>query len=313
MNWQCIRIRAKKEAEDLLVAELSLIYDQAIQVEDSSLLFEQAKESTNWELVDLSGQIETEDVVILLHYPMDDSLEEWSQRFDHIIKTFEKQYGTHLILDVTEEVVEDQDWSIEWKKGYKPFRLTKHIVVKPSWESYKEKEGEIIIEIDPGMAFGTGTHATTSLCANLLEQITWDQQTVLDVGCGSGILSMVAAKCGARSVDAIDIDPDAVRTASENIRSNQLEQTVHVKEADLLKGITQQYDIVVANILADVIILLLENVTTVLKPEGILILSGIINTKAEEVKDALHTHGFMVIEELEMEDWVALKARRVNG
>jgi ribosomal protein L11 methyltransferase len=212
---------------------------------------------------------------------------------------------------------EDKDWINNWKTYFKPFRASKDIVIKPTWEEYqKEKESDILIEIDPGIAFGTGSHETTKLCIQALDQYVKEGDSVLDVGCGSGILSIAALKLGAKHATAIDIDEVAVKVAAENMAVNHIPENAYTLfDGDLL---TNQYikvragighDIVVANILADVIIPLTGMIRPHLKAGGLYITSGIIDTKEAEVQKALTDAGFQILQTNHLGEWCCILAK----
>jgi ribosomal protein L11 methyltransferase len=205
----------------------------------------------------------------------------------------------------------DEDWKNNWKKYFKPVKITERITVKPSWEPYsKESDDELIIEIDPGMAFGTGTHPTTSLCIKLIEKyIKNGSKKVLDIGCGSGILSIAAALLGANEVIGVEIDPNAVAVAKENVAKNSLDSVIHIIEGDLTKDIDNKSDIVVANLMAGLVIRLSENVAEHLNKGGIYISSGILIEKQDQVISAIRACGFEVIEIVEDGEWCAIVAQ----
>ncbi|WP_026674634.1 50S ribosomal protein L11 methyltransferase [Alkalihalobacterium bogoriense] len=207
--------------------------------------------------------------------------------------------------------VEEEDWATAWKKYYKPVKVSNSITIIPTWEEYTPvREDECIIELDPGMAFGTGTHPTTVLCIQALEKWMKKRDTVIDVGTGSGVLSIAAAKLGAKSVLALDLDDVAVKSAQTNVELNQVEHIVSVKQNNLIEGIHESKDVIVANILAEIIVRFVEDAAKVLKQDGIFITSGIIQRKKQEVKDALLAHQFTIEEIIEMEDWVAIIAKK---
>jgi ribosomal protein L11 methyltransferase len=214
-------------------------------------------------------------------------------------------------LAVSTGTVKETDWSENWKKYYKPFKAGRHIVVKPTWEAYSPNSGETVIELDPGMAFGTGTHETTRMCVEYIEEYVMEGASVLDVGCGSGILAVAAAKCGAKSVLALDRDPVSVRTAEENIALNGCTDAVKAKASDLL-GSAGDFtaDVVVANIIADIIIRLTPAVAGHLKADGVYITSGIIASRLDDVTDALAANGYTVLGIKEMGEWRAVAAKR---
>ena len=195
------------------------------------------------------------------------------------------------------------------KEFFKPKKISEHIVVKPTWEEYEAKEGESVIEIDPGAAFGTGTHETTSLCIKFLEKYVKEGDMVLDVGAGSGILSIAAAICKAKDVLGIEIDPVAVEIAEQNIEINNYSQNVKVRYGDLTKGIDYKANVVVANLMADLVILLSKDVVKHLEKGGIFISSGILLEKKEIVSEAIIDAGLEVIEIMEDGMWCAIVAK----
>ena len=205
--------------------------------------------------------------------------------------------------------VDDTDWKDNWKEYFKPAHITDRLVVKPLWETYVSKPGELVIEIDPGMAFGTGTHATTAGCMKLMEKYLKAGDKVLDVGCGSGILAIAAGLLGAGEVLGVEIDPVAVPIARENVEINGLSQLVKVEEGDLTKGLNYTADLVVANLMADLIIILSPDIPRHLKPDGYYIVSGIILEKKDEVWGALEACGFRIIDEFKDDTWCALAGR----
>lgn len=213
-------------------------------------------------------------------------------------------------LSIETVIVNDESWKDNWKEYFKPTKITGKIVIKPTWESYeKTAEDEIIIEIDPGMAFGTGTHPTTTLCIRLLEKYIEVTDVVLDVGCGSGILAIAAALIGVKQVKAVDIDPVAVEVAQENIALNNLTSLIHVVEGDLTKGLNFKADIVVANLMADLVMLLSDDIAKHLKGKSIYISSGILIEKKVMVAEAIRKCGFEIVEILEEDQWCAIVGR----
>lgn len=182
-------------------------------------------------------------------------------------------------------------------------------MIKPTWEDYEAGEKELVIEIDPGMAFGTGTHETTSGCIQLMEKYMKPGDKVLDVGCGSGILSIAAALLGSRDILAIDIDPVAVEVTRENVELNNVSEYVDARYGDLTKGVSYRADIVVANLMADLVMMLTEGVAKHLEDGGIYISSGIIDFKEEEVCETLKRCGFEIIEILKKGEWCTVAAR----
>lgn len=211
-------------------------------------------------------------------------------------------------LDVTLEAVQDEDWAENWKQYYKPMRVGKHLVIKPGWEAFDAGPNDLVIELDPGMAFGTGTHETTRLCLELLEA-WYTEGPVLDVGTGSGILAIAAAKLGAKDVLAVDIDPVAVNVADENVRINNLSGRVRVAEGDLVQGVGGTYSFACANILADIIIALAGPIRAHLVPDAVFVCSGILIEREDDVVAALTGAGFELLEARHLGAWTALAAR----
>lgn len=212
----------------------------------------------------------------------------------------------------TNEVVEEA-WATAWKKYYHPVRISRYLTIVPSWENYQaEQAEEKIITLDPGMAFGTGTHPTTRLTLQALEVYLRGGETVLDVGTGSGVLSIASKHLGAETVYAYDLDEVAVRSALENMQLNPIAQDVHVQANNLLTGVEIVADVIVANILADIILLMIPDAWRLLKPEGTLIVSGIIEAKKQLVVEAMQTQGFEIDQVFTQKDWVAIAFKKAE-
>jgi ribosomal protein L11 methyltransferase len=220
--------------------------------------------------------------------------------------------------------VHEDDWADAWKQYFKPIAVTDRLTIKPTWEDYTPRADELIIELDPGMAFGTGTHPTTMLCLKALESSISGGEQIIDVGTGSGVLAIGAIKLGASKVLALDLDPVAVTCARENIVQNGLEDVIESRLSDLLgvlhkgekdaeMGVHPPVDIVVANILAEIILLFLSDVMEVLKPGGIYITSGIYKNKEMLVEAGLLAAGFEIIDVLRQEEWIAFVAGKPKG
>lgn len=207
---------------------------------------------------------------------------------------------------VTVSEVAESDWATAWKKYYHPVRITRFLTVAPSWENYTGDKLESVIRLDPGMAFGTGTHPTTRLSLQALETVIRGGEKVIDVGTGSGVLSIAAKYLGADQVLAYDLDEVAVKAALENMALNPVAEDVQVAANDLLQGVTEAADVIVANILADIIIRLLPDAWRLLKDQGRLILSGIIEDKKDLVLEEAYALGFEVDQLLQQADWFAL-------
>lgn len=208
---------------------------------------------------------------------------------------------------ISKEVYEE-DWANNWKKYYKPTKIGEKIIIKPIWEEYKENAGEIVVEIDPGMAFGTGTHETTRMCIEALEKYVSNDTTVFDIGTGSGILAISAAKLGAGKVIGVDLDPVAVDSAKENASYNKL-NNIEILYGNLMDVVNGKAEIIVANIIAEIIVVLSEDVKKSLLPNGYFITSGIIREREKMVTDKLISLGFKIEEINTQGEWVCIVAK----
>ncbi len=210
---------------------------------------------------------------------------------------------------VTSEKVNDEDWQNNWKQYYKPTKVGERIVVKPIWEEYLVKDDEVVVELDPGMAFGTGTHETTRMCIKALEKYVSGDQVVFDIGTGSGILSIAAAKLGAKHSVGVDLDPVAVESAIKNVSYNNLDN-IEILLGDLMEVVKGKANIVVANILAAVIMFLSEGVRDFIVDGGYFVASGILNTQRDMVVNKLESLGFSIKEVMEDGEWICIIAEK---
>lgn len=200
----------------------------------------------------------------------------------------------------------DDDWKDEWKKYFHTVNITDNIIIKPSWDDYEASEGETVIEIDPGMAFGTGTHETTALCVEFLEKYVSGKKKLLDIGCGSGILMLIGKRLGAEKVVGIDIDSNVKDVVIENFEKNNIKDNYEIIIGDLVEDINEKYDLVVSNILVDVLTELLENIEKTLEKGATVIFSGIIKDKEEEFLRKTKEHNLVEIDRNEKNNWVSL-------
>lgn len=212
-------------------------------------------------------------------------------------------------LEIETTVVDDGQWKDSYKEHFKTIDLTDNIIVKPSWEPVPENNTKKVLELDPGMAFGTGDHATTSMCAVLMDEAGCEGKKVLDIGTGSGILAIAADLLGASDILGVDIDPSAVEVAIENAEANGCGDNVRFIEGDLTKGIDFRADIVVANLMAEMVVMLISSVRKHLLPEGVFISSGILVEKKDMVIEALDKAGFETVKVMEKGEWCAILAR----
>ena len=216
-------------------------------------------------------------------------------------------------ITISKNIIDEEDWENEWKKHFHNFKVGRNFFIVPSWEfdQVAVSESDKVIKIDPGMAFGTGDHATTSLCLTLMEDIIEDHQKVIDVGTGSGILSIGAHLLGARNIKATDIDELSLKVATENIKLNDCSEDITVEKGDLLKDENDQYDVVIANILAHIIDDMITDAYSHLNSDGYFIASGIIVEKKDEIINHLEAVGFQVQETLIEDGWVAILSKKV--
>ncbi len=312
MKWSEFSIHTTEEAVEPVCNILHEAGASGVVIEDSIDLAKEWGDRFG-EIYQLSpDDYPEEGVIVKAYFPVNSFLAETIDEIKESINgllAYDIDLGSNKV-QIAE--VHEEEWATAWKKYYKPVKVSSSITITPTWEEYEASEDETIIELDPGMAFGTGTHPTTVLCIQALDKVIQGGEKVVDVGTGSGVLSIAAAKLGAQRTLALDLDYVAVESAEQNVALNQVDNTVTVKQNNLLEGIEGPFDIVVANILAEVIVRFVQDAAAVLKPNGIYITSGIIKRKKQEVKDALTSGGFVIEEIVEMDDWVAIIAKKVR-
>lgn len=253
---------------------------------------------------------ETEIVTVSAYYLEDEELSGRLSTIKEGLSEIEKRIGSFQIGQLRFRKVSEKDWANEWKQYFHTTKIGSQIVIKPDWESYTPTAEEKVIELDPGMAFGTGTHATTRMCIERLEELVTPNIDVYDVGTGSGILAMTAALMGARSIHAIDIDGKAVEVAKENIAKNHLSNRITVKKGNLLDDADEKADLIVANIIADIIITLLPDAFKKLRQGGLFLASGVIKERLCDVEKAARQHGFTVLDVKNRAGWTAITMRK---
>ncbi len=342
MEWYELSITTTEEASDPIAAVLNEWGAGGVSIEESWLKHE-GKETPlgGWYEVPNNG-IPIGTAIIRAYFSKQEpfTMEQLKERAKQLLEQVQASGLKAAPGKIDVGVVREEDWADAWKKYYHPVRVTERLTVKPPWEHYEPEANEIVIELDPGMAFGTGTHATTVLCLKMLEKHLKQGDHVIDVGTGSGILAAASAKLGADKVLALDLDPVAVSSAEENARLNGLEQQIQVRQSDLLGIVagrdnfdktedahanhreeTASYeklnvnipvDAVVANILADIILRFVDDAWRILKPGGIFIASGIIEKKRREVEEELKKTGFHILETAQEGDWVAIVAGKAQ-
>lgn len=310
MNWAEVCIHTTKEAEDAIS---HILYEQGAQgiiIEDINDILHQ--KGRFGEIYDVdSSKYPQNGIHIKVYFPEDHLFQKKITKIEEAIKNlihFDMDIG---IFKLTINQVKESDWETSWQKYYLPTPITKRITIVPKWHDYQPKsEDELIVTLDPGMAFGTGTHPTTRLSIIGLEKYLKKDDFVIDVGSGSGILSIVSQLLGANRVLALDLDPVAVKSTRLNLALNHIDSFVDVRQNDLLKDINEEVDLIVSNILAEIILQMIDDVYRNLKNDGLFIASGIIDQKKKDVIEKLEQIGFRVIEILKMDHWNAIIAQK---
>lgn len=316
MKWIRFTIDTHVDAVDMLSYMLDEIGVEGIEIEDHLPLSEEDKKKM---FVDILPDPVINDNTAKVHFYMEPEQCD-PEKMMLKVQDLLQEAGEFCEIGngtVSLSETEDKDWINNWKTFFKPFRAANHIVIKPTWEEYtKEKEEDILIEIDPGIAFGTGSHETTKLCIQALDKFIKPGDSVLDVGCGSGILSIASLKLGARHATAIDIDEAAVKVAAENMEVNHIPPEDYslfhgnlIDNPELKEKAGTGHDIIVANILADVILPLTGIIRPHLKKGGLYITSGIIDLKEAEIYDALIENGFEILHIEHMKEWCCFIAK----
>ncbi len=318
MKWKKYTIETTTEAEDYLSSMLMELGIEGIEIEDNIPL---SKEDQADMFIDFLPELPPDEGKSHVSFYIEDDGTDHSKLLTQVKKSLEELRDMVEIGEgtITGSETEDLDWINNWKKYFSSFTID-NILIKPTWEDLKEEDQDkLLIEIDPGISFGTGKHETTQLCIRqLIKYITGNEQKVLDVGCGSGILSIVALKLGAREVVGTDLDADCMISTRENMKVNQLDESLGtfyvgnlIDDTNLQQKVgTEEYEIVVANILADVIIPMAPVIPARLKKGGYFITSGIIDFKEEEVKNAIEQAGMEIIEINHQGEWVNITARK---
>ncbi|EGT3916703.1 50S ribosomal protein L11 methyltransferase [Clostridioides difficile] len=310
-NWIEVTIKTTTEAVEPIT---NILYEQGAGgavIEDPKDFLFQKKNELDWDYVEeeVFKKNEEDDVLIKTYVSEEKNVMEFVEIIKQKVLGL-KDFGIDIGEgSVSLDQVNEADWANAWKAYYKPTKVGQRVVVKPTWEDYAMQEGDLIIELDPGMAFGTGTHETTSMCIRELEKYVNKDSKVFDIGCGSGILAIAAAKLGAKEVVAVDLDEVAVKVAKENVLENKVEKSVSVMHGNLTDVIKDKADVIVANIIADIIKILAKDVQNFVKEDAIFISSGIILDKVEEVKESLIENGFEIVEVQKLGEWSAIVSK----
>ena len=312
MKWTEVLIKVDPQAVEAVTDILYGLGAQGVAIDEPVDVQKLREDELYWDYIDEKLlENDTEETKIMAYFS-----EEETNLPEKIAVIKEKirnltEFGLSIGSGTVElSNVNQEDWESAWKQYFKPVHVTDRIVVKPEWEEYSPQEGEIVIEIDPGMAFGTGTHETTSMCINQIEKNLKAGDMVIDIGSGSGILSMAAVLLGAEKATGVDLDPVAVRVALENVELNNLQDKIDILHGNLTDVIREKADIVVANIMADIILILLEDVREFIKDDGLFISSGIIQEKRAAVEARLLEKNFRIVEVETKREWCAITAQK---
>lgn len=308
MEWIEVTIITNRDAIEP-ISDLIHTMGAGVSIQDPMDII-RYKPEADWVEIDNSIISDNlEEVVVKAYFSTDVADNNIKLIRDHISQISE--YTDVGKSEIIVNKVNDSDWENAWKQYYKPVKVGNKIVIKPSWEYYEPTDNEIIIELDPGMAFGTGTHETTRMCMKFLEEFVQSGSIVFDIGCGSGILGICASKLGAQKVIGVDLDIVAVKSSKNNILLNNI-QNIEIIHGNLLDVINQKADIIVANIVADVIISISEAVNRYLSQDGIFICSGIIKERIIDVEDSLIKSGFQIIRVDTQGEWAAIAASKAR-
>ncbi|WP_048600338.1 50S ribosomal protein L11 methyltransferase [Rubeoparvulum massiliense] len=310
MSYAEVRVLTKEESVEAICNILHETGANGVVIEDPEVL-NRTWESTYGEIYDLSpADYPVEGVLVKGYFDVQPELEEMVKGIRQDILQL-SEYGLDIGSgEVSWAILQDEDWTAGWKQHYQPVHVTSYLTISPSWIDYEQAEGEQVISLDPGMAFGTGTHPTTTLTIQALASYMKPGVKIYDVGCGTGILSIAAVKLGAQHVDALDLDDIAVQSTIANCELNHVSHAVHVNQNNLLDGYSEPVDLIMANLLADIILRLTPQAVSLLKDEGIYIVSGILAGKEEPVLQQLAEYGMRVLETKEEENWVVIVAQK---
>ena len=310
MSWNELVVHTTNEATEAIANILNDFGANGVVIEDPNDLTIE-KRAQYGELYELDPtKYPKEGIRIKAYFIHNDEWEAKKEAIQLQITALE-QHGINIganTIDVN--TVVEEDWENEWKKYFKPMKVSDKIVIVPSWENYEHQPGEKIIKMDPGMAFGTGTHPTTMLSLQAVESVINQDDIILDVGSGSGVLSIAAVLLGAKHVYSYDLDEVAVSSTKVNRDMNNFEQLMTVKQNDLLKNIHQPANLIVSNILADILLLVIDDAWNNLLPNGYFITSGIIEDKADLVQTKMEERGFIIVEKSEQERWISFIAQK---
>lgn len=295
MKWAEVSIQAAEEETDLVASCFYDVGATGVVIEDSE------------------SEAPAGRVVVKAYLPVDDELDGRIAAFRAGIERLAETDGFDAAAcPIAKRIVQDSDWENNWKAYFHTQRVGQHIVIQPTWEEYTPLAGDVVLRLDPESAFGTGTHPTTAMCLRALEQMVRGGETVFDVGTGSGVLAIAAAKLGAKTVIAKDYARASAEVAAKNVAENGVQDTVTTGVSDLLAAFDGQADLVVANIIADIIIRLFDELGAHLAPGGRLLVSGIIDERVKDVTEAAVAHGYVIEDMYTDAGWAAMVLRRAS-
>lgn len=305
MNWTEITVKVPLDFCEQASAIANMTVPYGIYIEDYSDLENSAWEIAHIDLIDEDLIKQDRDNAIIHIY-----ISECDNAAEALEFLKERLTAEKIPFTVGAIGVDDTDWNENWKKYFHPIEIGEKLAVVPTWENYENKEGRTVLSIDPGAAFGTGTHATTSLCLEMLQSKVNTNTKMLDIGCGSGILALSSVLLGAQSAIGVDIDAQSVKTAKENAEINKITDKTEFIVGDLADKISGKYDVICANIVADVIIRLLPDVAQFMTENATLIISGIIDIRKDDVLSSVAENNFTVTQECYKDNWCAFALER---
>ena len=298
MKYIEMTINTSKDKKDIIEG---ILFDYGIYTTEeisSDIVDELDQDEKDWDFIDYPLLNSNEDIFALRVYP-----ENMEDANNLKAELSEKKLGQCLV-----EEKDDEDWANNWKKYYKPLEIGEKLAIVPEWEDY-DNDNRVVIKINPGIAFGTGTHESNYMCLELLERYVNKDDDIFDIGCGSGILAIAGLKLGAKKALAVDIDDKCIDASHENAGLNNLEDKVEIKKGNLLDVVKGRADLIVSNIIAEIIVDEIKNLKNHMEKGGIFITSGIIKERRQMVIHALEENGFEIIDELEKNNWVAIVGR----
>lgn len=303
MKYKELCINIDKKDEDNVMIYLNDNDINNMIIEDPNDIEDFKNRQNAWDLFDDDiNNLEEGRVLLKIYF---DDIDEKMELINKISKELKEKFDLNIKINN----IDDSDWENNWKKYFKVYKISDKLVIKPSWEDYDKKDDEVIIELDPGMAFGTGTHESTKLCLQKIEKYIKRDDLVLDVGTGSGILSIASVLLGAKKATGLDIDPGSIYIAKNNASVNKVSDKTEFFVSDLLSKATGKYDIIVSNIIAEVIVSMIKDLKNYMTENSYFISSGILSSKADMVEVELKNNGFIILEREILNEWAAVVAK----